>query len=124
MIKLIAVAVALLTATAAYSHEWTPSYPQFRPSFMEGIAVTTMTIFNRRKDISYYEVSVLDEDWNPVPFASTRKLINVEYLERQNIEIYLREADCDRVEYICTTSKILERDATSSGVDSRICSRV
>lgn len=120
----IAAVVALLTATAAYSHEWTPSYPQFKPSFMEGIAVTTMTIFNRRKDISYYEVSVLDEDWNPVPFASTRKLINVEYLEKQNVDIYLREVDCDRVEYICTTSKILERDATSSGVDSRICSRV
>ena len=91
---------------------------------MEGIAVTTMTIFNRRKDISYYEISVLDKDWNPVPFASTRKLINVEYLEKQNVDIYLREVDCDRVEYICTTSKILERDATSSGVDSRICSKV
>jgi hypothetical protein len=92
--------------------------------YRSGSSITYSYCRNRRKDISYYEVSVLDKDWNPVPFASTQKLINVEYLERQNVEIYLREADCDRVEYICTTSKILERDATSSGVDSRICSRV
>ena len=124
MKKLITAVVASLMATTAYAHEWTPTYPKFEPSFIEDIVVTTMTLFNKRSDVEYYEITVHDADWNPVPFATTSKLINVPYLSKQSIEIYIREADCDRIEYICTTSKQLLLDAPSSGIDSRICSKV
>jgi hypothetical protein len=116
--------VAALMATTAHAHEWTPTYPKFESSFIEDIVVTTMTIFNKRSDVEYYEITVHDADWNPVPFATTSKLIYAPYLSKQNIEIYIREADCDRIEYICTTSKQLLLDAPSSGIDSRICSKV
>jgi len=124
MKTLLTAVVAAFMATTAYAHEWTPTYPKFEPSFIEDIVVTTMTLFNKRSDVEYYEITVHDADWNPVPFATTSKLINVPYLSKQSIEIYIREADCDRIEYICTTSKQLLLDAPSSGIDSRICSKV
>lgn len=111
-------------ATTAYAHEWTPTYPKFEPSFIEDIVVTTMTLFNKRSDVEYYEITVHDADWNLVPFVSATKLVYIPYLSKESIEIYIREADCDRIEYICTTSKQLLLDAPSSGVDSRICSKV
>ena len=124
MKTLLTAVVAALMATTAYAHEWTPTYPKFEPSFIEDIVVTTMTLFNKRSDVEYYEITVHDADWNPVPFATTTKLINAPYLSKQSVEIYIREADCDRIEYICTTSKQLLLDAPSSGIDSRICSKV
>ena len=124
MKKLITAVVATLMATTAHAHEWTPTYPKFESSFIEDIVVTTMTIFNKRSDVEYYEITAHDADWNPVPFATTSKLIYAPYLSKQNVEIYIREADCDRIEYICTTSKQLLLDAPSSGIDSRICSKV
>lgn len=124
MKKFITAVVAVLMATTAQAHEWTPTYPKFEPSFLDDIVVTSMTLFNKRSDVEYYEITVHDADWNPVPFATTTKLINAPYLSKQSVEIYIREADCDRIEYICTTSKQLLLDAPSSGIDSRICSKV
>ena len=124
MKKFITAVVAVLMATTAQAHEWTPTYPKFEPSYLEDIVVTTMTLFNKRKDIEFYEISVYDEEWNTVPFASTQKLINVGYLGQESVEIYIREADCDRIEYICTISRQFELNAPVSGVESRICSKV
>jgi len=124
MKKIILSVVGILFSTTAYPHEWTPTYPKFEPSFLDDIVVTTMTLFNKRKDIEYYEISVYDEDWNTMPFASTMKLINVPYLGQETVDIYIREADCERIEYICTTSKRILEDTQSSGIDSRICSKV
>ena len=118
-----AVAVTFLAATAQ-AHEWTPTYPKFRPSFLDDIVVTTMTLFNKRKEIEYYEISVYDENWNTIPFATTNKLINVPYLSQKTVEIYIREIDCERIEYICTSSRRFVDDAESTGIDSRICSKV
>ena len=120
----IAAVVALLMSTTANAHEWTPTYPKFSPSFLEGVVTTTMTLFNKRKDIEYYEVSVFDKDWKTIPFAANYKIVNVPYLGRKTIKIYLREIDCDRIEYICTSSKRVLEDSVSSGIDSRICSKV
>lgn len=116
--------VSLLMSTTANAHEWTPTYPKFSPSFLEGVVTTTMTLFNKRKDIEYYEVSVFDKDWKTIPFATNYKIVNVPYLGRKTIKIYLREIDCDRIEYICTSSKRVLEDSVSSGIDSRICSKV
>jgi hypothetical protein len=124
MKTLLTAVVAALMATTAYAHEWTPTYPKFEPSFIEDIVVTTMTLFNKRSDVEYYEITVHDADWNLVPFASATKLVYIPYLGKESVEIYIREADCDRIEYICTTSKQLLLDAPSSGIDSRICSKV
>ena len=124
MKTLLTAVVAALMATTAHAHEWTPTYPKFEPSFMEGIVVATMKIFNKRSDVEYYELTVHDADWKPIPFASTEKLLHVPYLNKKSVDIFIREVDCDRIEYICTTSKQFALNAPTSGVDSRICSKV
>lgn len=116
-------AFSLVTAQAA-AHEMTPTYPELRPSYMDGLYSTTMSLFNRRGDVSYYDVSVFDEDWKGIAFASRERLIEIDYLEKKDFEIYIRESDLSKVEYICTTSKLLSSDVTSTAVTSRICSRI
>lgn len=124
MRKFIAAVAVIFLAATAQAHEWTPTYPKFRPSFLDDIVVTTMTLFNKRKEIEYYEISVYDEDWKTIPFATPNKLINVPYLGQKAVEIYVREIDRERIEYICTTSRRFVDDAESTGIDSRICSKV
>ena len=124
MMKLFTAVAVFIFAATAQAHEWTPTYPKFEPSFLDGIVVTTMSLFNKREEIEYYEITVFDEEWQPIPFASTSKLVRVSYLETKSIDIYIREVDCDRIEYICTESKIFIDDTSQTGVTSRICSKV
>lgn len=124
MIRLFTAVAVFIFAATAQAHEWTPTYPKFEPSFLDGIVVTTMSLFNKREEIEYYEITVFDEEWQPVPFASTSKLVHISYLETKSIDIYIREVDCDRIEYICTESKIFIDDTSQTGVTSRICSKV
>lgn len=120
----ISAVVAAFMVTTAHAHEWTPTYPKFEPSFMDGIVVTKMKLFNKREEVEYYAIDVYDEEWNPVPFAASEQLIEVGYLEQKQIDIYIREIDCDRIEYICTTSRLVVDNELSSGINSRICSKV
>ena len=119
----IAAVVALFAATTATAHQWTPTYPKFENSFVEGVVVTTMKLFNRREDVRFYEINVYDKEWNPIRFATATKVVEMNYLEQKDIEIYVLESDCDQIEYICTVSKLL-LDDTSNGINSRICSKV
>ena len=122
--KLISTLAAALISSAAFAHEWTPTYPKFESSYMDGVLMTTMTLFNKREDISYYEISIFDSEWNPIEFAAAERLINVKYTERKNIDLYVRASDVDRIEYICSLSKILSSDVETSGLATKICSRV
>lgn len=119
---IIAAALSLIGVSAA-AHEFTPTYPKFRQSMFDNIVVTTMMLFNRREDVQFYELGVFDEDFNRIPFASPNKIIRLEYLKREQFEVYIRESDLGRVEFICTTSKLL-KDDTTTGISSKICSRV
>lgn len=116
--------VALFITGSATAHEMTPTYPKLVPSYVDGVNVTTMEIWNRRSDVSFYAIGVYDEEWNPIPFATTDKIIQVNYLDKKQFKIYIREVDLDKVEYICTISKLTKDDVTSTGISSKICSRV
>lgn len=120
-IKYLAVALICSSATA---HELTPTYPELKPSFVSNVLVTTMKLWNRRNDVEYYEISVLDENMNNIPFATVDKIIKVGYLEHKSIDIYIRESDKNIAEFICTTSKQLKEDVKSTGIMSMICSRI
>jgi len=124
MIKYKFAAALILFANSAAAHELTPTYPEIRPSYVNGVSVTTMKMWNRRSDAKYYEINVFDEKWNPVSFATSNRVIQLNYLEHKSFEIYFRDEDKDRVSYICTTSKQLKRDVLSTGVKSKICSRI
>ena len=115
------IAAALFAGSAA-AHEWTPTYPKLKTSFMENILVTDMTLFNHRDDIEYYEIQAFDDEWKPVSFASTSKLIEAKHLEKKKVQIYFRTNT--NVVYICTVSKALKGSVESSGIKSRICSKI
>ena len=118
-----AIAVALIY-TNATAHELTPTYPKMRPSYIEDVSVTQMKMWNRREDVLYYEIGVFDEEWKPVAFASENKILQIAYLGRTTFDLYVRDSDLNRIKYICTTSKQLKQDVKSTGIKSRICSKV
>lgn len=113
-----------LTSAQALSHEMTPTYPELRPSYIDGLYSTNMKLFNRRDDVIFYDVSVFDSEWKTVPFATQDKLIRINHLERKDFVVYIRGSDYDRVEYICTSSKLLKDNVGSTAVTSRICSKI
>lgn len=102
------------------AHEMTPTYPKFSLSFMPGISVTTMNIFNKRTDVSYYEIGVFTDEWEPVPFVSQYKVIPLKYLDTISFDIYVSNQAISSVEYICSISQM----KLGTTVSSKICSRV
>ena len=117
-------AVALLLTSSATAHELTPTYPKFELSYVQGVLVTKMKLWNRREDVQYYEVSVVDKMWKEIPFASANKIMKIGYLETVTFEVYIKNEDRNRAEYICTTSKQLKEEVVSTGIKSMICSRI
>jgi hypothetical protein len=111
-------------SSAVHAHEMTPTYPKWRYSFLDNLLVTEMEMFNKRADVEYYEIAVFDENWNPVPFVSSYNVYRVEYLSRVRFEIYIREQDRIKAEYICSKSKLRDDGRSKTSISSTICSRL
>ena len=116
--------IGCLLCAQVSAHQWTPTYPKIEPSFVSGIYQAKMYLWNSRKDVSYYTFEVFDEDFKPVPFATGQRTIQLDYLKKKEVVIYLREADYLRSVYICSRSMILQQDRTSTVISSRICSKI
>lgn len=114
----------LLLSSPVYSHELTPAYPELAPSYIEGLVTTKVTLFNRRQDVEYYEIEVYDSEWKPLDFATRTKTIQVKYLDKATIDIYIREKDLKKITYICTMSKLKTEDVKYTAVASRVCSKI
>ena len=74
------ISVGIASCTEAIAHEMTPTYPKLEPSHLDGVYKTTMEMFNKREDVSYYEIGVFDKDKNPIPFVSSYKIIKMEII--------------------------------------------
>jgi hypothetical protein len=111
-------------ASVATAHQMTPTYVKLTESIYEGLCEAKITIFNRRADIGFYEISVHDEEWNPIQFATSSKIVPVKHLETKNISLLIREEDAFDITYICTTSKSLIGTSDRTVVTSRICSKI
>lgn len=117
--------ILIVLSGYASAHEWTPTYPIFNPSAVEGINVSTMKLFNAREDVEYFEIGVFDEDWNGVPFAVIGdNIIRVKHQEIKYIDVYIRRNDMKRAVYVCSKSKPLAEDTTKPMLFSRICSKI
>lgn len=116
--------VFVFLANHLNAHEMTPTYPVFSQSYVSGLSKTSIKIFNRRSDVNYYEIGVFDDKWEKVPFVTASNLLFVTYLESKTIDIYIRNEDKNRVGFICTKSKLVKGKVKSTGVSSRICSRI
>jgi hypothetical protein len=58
------------------------------------------------------------------PFASAQRVMHVPPGGRKDFEIYIKEADVDRVVYVCTTSMLRAGQEDNAIISSRICSRL
>jgi len=101
----------------------TPTYPKWTPSHVEGVWKTTMEMFNKRKDVEWYEIGVFDEKWQPVNFVTSYRLFNMPYLSHVKFDVYVASPDVAIVEYICSKSKLREIREQKTMVSSRVCSR-
>lgn len=112
----------VLTCGSATAHELTPTYFDLKPSIYDNVYSTSLTMFNRRVDVQYYQIEVYDADWRAIPFAASERIIKMNYLQRMKIELFFRKDDVMRVVYICTRSKILKGGGPSV-IASNICSK-
>lgn len=123
--KIITIWILGCLSTGVFAHEWTPTYPKLRPSFVDGISITDMQLFNNRKDVEYYKISVFDKDWKDIPFSTGfDKVIQVSHLQRKKISVYIREKDIGRATYICSRSMSVLDGRNETFVASRICSKI
>ena len=108
----------------AHAHEMTPTYPKLTYSHLEGVVKTTMSMFNKRADVQYYEIGVFDKDFQPVPFVTSYNVIKLDYLSKVDFDVYIRKIDASRAVYICSRSKLRKDDKVRTAVSSRICSKI
>ena len=113
-----------LMGVPVWAHQFTPTYPKFTTSFVDGVLSTRMELFNKRQDVEYYELDVYSADWKSLPFASENKLINIRYLETKPVNVYIKAQDLSRIVYICTESRMRKQDARDTVISSKICSKV
>ena len=118
------VIIALCLCSSLHAHEMTPAYPKLKSSYVEGVSVTNLKLFNRRNDVSWYKRGVFTDKWKPVPFASTSNVIEVGYNKRKSFDVYIRSRDIAKAVYICTESKVFKSKEQVTLVASRICSKI
>jgi len=106
------------------AHEFTPTYPKLKTSYVEGVLYATMTLFNARTDVEYYQFGVFDAEWNKVPFAMQNKIMRFKHLEKKKVDIYIREKDSKDAVYICSKSKLVVDGGSRTSIISRICSKI
>jgi len=82
-----------------------------------------MRLFNKREDVSYYEVQVLDSEFRPVSFATNEKIVYINYLQTKSIDVYVPNKATRQPLYICTISKQVRQNVTKTSVVSRVCSK-
>lgn len=126
LISLLSSVVVVLALTlTAHAHELTPTYPSAEPSYMDGVSKVTLTMFNRREDAKFYQIDVFDAEFNPIEFATTSRILEINYLKRKTFEVYFKSSNANRIPtFICTTSKLEKENQTATVIESRVCSKI
>ena len=123
------VILCLLLCSNVLAHEMIPTYPKWQASYISGVQKATMKMVNKRADVEWYEISVFDESWKPIPFVlhstgTTRyKLLKIDYLSHRKFDVYINAKDSERTEYICSTSKLSGDSNNKPMIESKICSK-
>lgn len=114
----------MLETNYVVAHELTPTYPKLRPSYVDGLLVASVSMFNARQEVEYYEVGVFTLDFRPIPFATTNAILKVPYGRHQSFDVYIRKEDASRAVYLCTMSKLRSDKPSDAIVASKVCSRL
>lgn len=121
--KAIYATLAFAMVSVAQAHEMLPTYPRFAPSYVEDVMQVQMRMFNKRRDVEWYEVAVFDADWKPVPFVTGYRILKVEYLSHVTFDVYINKQDANKATYICSQSKLRRQKEDGTIIASRICSK-
>jgi len=113
----------LLLNLAGHSHEQTPTYPEWKPSGIDGIQKTTIRLWNSRNDVEFYEIGLFDDNWWPMPFVTANKIIHLGYLEEIYFDIYIRKSDLVDTRYVCSLSKLSDSTNNKTLLATKICSK-
>lgn len=124
MLRYVLLMLMWVVSSPVYAHEMVPTYPKLEPSYMEGLYKTSLTVFNKRPEIEYYEIGVFTEEWEPIRFVSSYKVYKVPYLSTVTFDIYIQDINKDKVTYICSISKLRKSVANRTAISSKICSKV
>ena len=62
MLRYVLLMLMWVVSSPVYAHEMVPTYPKLEPSYMEGLYKTSLTVFNKRPEIEYYEIGVFTEE--------------------------------------------------------------
>ena len=124
MIMFRSLILLILISANTFAHEQTPTYGSWSPSHIEGVVKTEIEIFNKRADVSYFEIGVFDLDWQMQTFVTTWNILEVKQHERKRAVIYMTEGNSLGAEYICSISKIRSADQTQAALASQICTRL
>jgi len=123
MKKLLVTLLFILSTFNALAHDMTPTYPELKPSYIEGVLVADFELLNKRNDVKYYEISVYDKDWNSIPFVSSYSIFKLEYLERIKFSVYIRNTDRFNAMYVCSKSRSRQDPSPKTIISSTICSK-
>ena len=123
MLRYVFIMILMTVGNPVNSHEMVPTYPKLEPSHIDGLQKTSLTVFNKRVDVEYYEIGVFTEEWEPIRFVSNYKIFRVPYLSTVNFEIYIRDEDKPKAVFVCSQSKLNKATKTRTAISSRICSR-
>ena len=123
MCRSIALCLLLFNLTAV-AHEMTPTYPTWDRTTHDGIKKVTMSLWNSRKDVQYYEIGVFTKDFEEsVPFVTLYSILKVEYLSHVEFDVYMTEESIKRAVYICSLSKLRSNDDSKPLLATQICSK-
>ena len=76
MLRYVFIMILMTVGNPANSHEMVPTYLTLEPSHINGLQKTSLTVFNKRVDVEYYEIGVFTEEWEPIKFVSNYKIFN------------------------------------------------
>ena len=123
MYRSIALCLLLFNLTAV-AHEMTPTYPTWDKTAYDGIKKVTMSLWNSRKDVQYYEIGVFTKDFEEsVPFVTLYSILKVEYLSHVEFDVYMTEESIKKAVYICSLSKLRSNDDSKPLLATQICSK-
>jgi len=112
--------VILFLAFSVNAHQMSPTYPEWTSSYIDGLAVTNVKLFNKRKDVEYYEIGVFDKDMKPIPFVSQYDLQGIKYNKSAVFDIYINNKYKTDARYVCSQSMLTD---IKVAVASKICSK-
>jgi len=124
MLRYVLFMLVCIVCSPVNAHEMVPTYPKLAPSYMEGLHKTSLTVFNKRPEIEYYEIGVFTKDWKPIRFVSSYKVYKIPYLSAVTFDIYVQDINKDKVTYICSVSKLRKSVVNRTAISSKICSKV